>query len=227
MLRVYVRRHGPRKVVKGGVITKEGLTPEGKKHAAQLGKKLAKRKQQLVVVSTFMDRSKQTAKLIAHHGKGKFLKKERNSFIHFVKDQSRIKELDPFFSQSAYKVISTWLEGKANYNILYTPHEMALEAVRAMRNAPRASERSKGKNTRIEAISHDITIVALFSELTGIKPKFSEKKPFADFLDALRFDFGNGRVNMHYHGKKYDVTSKFKLLAEEASQKRRKDLGLV
>ena len=235
-IRVRIRRHAERPTHgegHGGAHTP--LTEAGKQHAFALGKRL-KGKQSTYFYSTPVGRSSETARQMAR-GAGKPTAKihERADLTQFVKPHSpqEAAEVMRILTPPANEVIHDWLQGKLPPKFFHSPEEVAALAAYTMRHVPTgmgklyqwharavAMEKATGRRVphrrpyiNIEAIGHDITIVALLRALTGKEPT-QRNGSYADFLEHAELQFKPKRgktpvVRLIYRNRQYDVTQKF------------------
>ncbi len=242
-IRIRIRRHAERPTTgegHGGAQTP--LTEKGKQHAFLLGKKL-KGKQQTHFYSTPIGRSVETARQIAKGANRKNAKIHiREGLTRFIKPHSpsESQTLTRLLTPPAHEVIRDWLQGKLPKHLFYSPHEMAVHMAYTMRHALRGTEklyqwharaaeekrRTTGKKVprrnpfiNIEAIAHDVTIVALVHALTGNPPAIRGEN-YADFLEHAELQFkptksGIMGVRLLFRGKPYDVTRRFNELVKE------------
>ncbi len=218
-LRIYVRRHAERPTSgKGHALATTPLTPAGEKAARQAGRGL-KQKPRTHFYSTPVGRSKMTAERMAEGAKLKRKIHLREDLGRFVKPGANTEALGKLLDPPAHVVIGQWLRGETPPSLLYTPHELAAFAVYAMRNAPRGAAKLGRNKLNIQAIAHDVTLVALYRELTGLDPPLKNKTSYADFLEAAQLKFfPSGSVFFFYRNRQFNVTSRFRKLLEEGKK---------
>ncbi len=221
-LRVYVRRHAEKATAKTFVPTL-GLTKRGEAQARKLGRKIGRKGWKVKIYSTSVPRSRQTAQAMKEGADTPLKVRTRDDLFRFYQPNAPKAEMDELFSRGERHFMLRWIDGKVPPHLMHNPHSLAMHAVWAMRHIPRGIERLHGHpkiKLRIEAVAHDVTLAALFEELTQRRVPGGGKKSYADYLEAMRIDFTrDGKVILRYRKKRIDVTMRFFSLLKEAKKK--------
>lgn len=210
-IRVFIRRHAERPIdLQKGVLTKRGRIS-----AEALGKKLKKSKRPKLYTSP-AKRSVETAKLVRKSSRTSYHIRIRQELFRFIKPSAPIENLEKLLAIPSPDLVQKWLRGKTDKRVFFTPEEVTQEIIYRLRHVARVKERSLEENIRIEAISHDISIMALLKVLTGKTPSSSYyPKP----LGTLQLIFGK-RIILRYKGIRKDITQRFYTLLNEAKKEK-------